>query len=76
MALRQFGECFKLGASKKVMHYNTYTYEHVKMGAASIQSALGWLSDSDKQQFLDNIETYDLSMDNQMFGCKNTQNYM
>ena len=30
------------------MPYNIYTYENVSMGAASIQSALDMLSDSDK----------------------------
>ena len=38
------------------MPCNTYTYENVSMGAASVQSALDTLKDDDKQQFLDNIE--------------------
>ena len=33
------------------MPYDNYTYENVKMGAASIQSALDILCDSDKQRF-------------------------
>ena len=52
MALRQFGKCFKLEVSKEIMPDNIYTHEHVSMGAASIQSALDMLNDSDKQQFL------------------------
>ena len=49
------------------MPYTTYTYEHVIRGAASIQSALDILNDSDKQHFLDNIETWNYSIHNQMF---------
>ena len=56
MPLRDFGKCFKLDVSKEVMSYNAYTYEHVNMGACSIQSALDILKDDDKQQFLDNLE--------------------
>ena len=33
------------------MPYNIYTYEHVSMGACSIQSALDVLNTKDKQQF-------------------------
>ena len=50
------------------MPYNIYTYENVSMSAASIQSALFILSDSDKQPFLDNLEKWNCNMDNQMFG--------
>ena len=39
------------------MPYNVYTYEHVTMGACSIQSALYILKYDDTQQFLDNLET-------------------
>ena len=71
MALREFAKCFKLDASKEVMPYNVYTYEHVTMGARSIQSALDMLKDDDKQQFLDNLENWDCilgkGMDNEMF---------
>ena len=53
------------------MPYNIYTHEHVSIGAASIQSALDILSDSDKQPFLDNVEQWDCwlgkGMANQMF---------
>ena len=70
MPLRDFGICFKLDVSKEVMPYNVYTYEHVTMGACSIQSALDVLKDDDKQQFLDNLEQWDSilgkGMDNQM----------
>ena len=38
------------------------------MGAASIQSVLDILSDSDKQQLLCNVEKCDCNMDNHMFG--------
>ena len=42
------------------------------MGAASIQSTLDTLSNSDKQTFLDNVEIWDCllgkGMDNQMLG--------
>ena len=72
MPLRYFGTCFKLDVSKEVMPYNVYTYEHVTMGACSIQSALGILEDDDKQQFLYNLEQWGCilgkGMDNQMFG--------
>ena len=71
MALRDFGKCFKLDVSKKVMPYNVYTYENVNMGACSIQPALDILKDEDKKQFLDNLEKWDCvlgkGMDNQMF---------
>ena len=66
-ALSEFGKCFKLDVSKEVMPYNTYFNENVKMGAASIQSALDILSDSDKQPLLDNVEIWNRSMDNHMF---------
>ena len=56
MALKGFGKCFKLAVSKAVIPYSMYTYGDVSMGAASIQSALDILSDSDKQPFLDNLE--------------------
>ena len=53
------------------MPYNIYTYENVRMGAASIQSALHVLKQEDKQQFLDNLEKWDCIlgkiMDNHMF---------
>ena len=53
------------------MPYNVYTYGNVNMGACSIQSALDIFKDDDKQQFLDNPETWDCilgkGMDNQMF---------
>ena len=38
------------------------------MGAASIQSALDILSDSDKQHVLYNIEKWKYSIDEHMFG--------
>ena len=46
------------------MPYNIYTHEHVSMGAASIQSALDMLNDSDKQHFLNNVEQWNCSMAN------------
>lgn len=49
------------------MPYNIYTYENAMRGAASIQSALDILNDSDKQHSLDNIGKLDCSMDTQMF---------
>ena len=53
------------------MPYHIYTYGNVNMGAASIQSALDILSDSDKQPFLDNLEKWNCilgnGMENQMF---------
>ena len=59
MKLERFGKCFKLDVNKEVMSYGVYTYENVSMGACSIQSALDILKDDDKQQFLDNLETWD-----------------
>ena len=49
------------------MPYDIYTYEHVSNGSASIKSALDILNDSDKQQFLNNVEQWNCGMDNQMF---------
>ena len=76
MPLRGFGECFELYVSKEVMPYNIslyiyiyiyiYTYEHVSNGSASIQSALGILNDSGKQQLLNNVEQWNCGMANQM----------
>ena len=37
------------------------------MGAASIQSALDILNDSDKQQFINHVEQWNCGMENQMF---------
>ena len=51
MALAKFGKCFNLKCHKEVMPYNIYTYEHVSMGAVSIQYALGVLTDEDRQPF-------------------------
>ena len=66
-ALRAFGECFKIDVPKEVMPYSNHSYDNVKMGKCSIQSALDILNDSRKQHFLDNIETWNCNMDNQMF---------
>ena len=49
------------------MPYSIYTYENVSMGAAAIQSALDILNDSDKQQFLNNVEQWSCGMEYQMF---------
>ena len=53
------------------MPYNVYTYENVRMGAASIQSALDVLKDEDHTQFLDNLKKWDCvlgnGMNNKMF---------
>ena len=53
------------------MPYNIYTYEHVSMGACSIQPALDIIKDDGKQQFLDNLEKWDCiigkGMNDQMF---------
>ena len=82
MPLRYFGKCFKLDVSKEVIPYNVYTYEHVTMGACSIQSALDIIKDEDKKRFLDNLENWGCilskGMDSEMFdlikyssiGCK------
>ena len=71
MALANFGKCSNLKCHKEVMPYTVYTYEHVSMGAASIQSALDVLKYEDKQQLWDNIEKWDCvlgnGMNNQMF---------
>ena len=71
MPLILFGKCFKLDVNKEVMPYGVYTYEHVSMGACSIQSALDILKDDDKQQISDNLEKWDCvlgkGMDDQMF---------
>ena len=50
------------------MHYSVYTYENVKIGAASIQSALDIIKDDDDtQHVLDNLETWDCVLGNGMF---------
>ena len=67
MALREFGECFKLDASKEVMPYNVYTYENGSMGACRIQGALGILKDDDKQHFLNNLGQWECVLGNGMF---------
>ena len=71
MPLRYFGKYFKLDVNNEVMPHNVYTYEHVNMGACSIQPALDILKDDDGQQFLDNLEKWDCilgkGMDSQMF---------
>ena len=48
------------------MPYNVYTYEHVNMGACSIQSALYILKDEDKHQFLDNNDKWGCVLGNGM----------
>ena len=67
MPLRDFGKCFKLDVSNKVMPYNVYTYGHVSMGACRIQDALDILKDDDKQQLLNNLEQWDCVLGNGMF---------
>ena len=42
------------------MPYTIYTHEHISMGAASIQSALDILSDSDTQPLLHNLDEMEL----------------
>ena len=69
--MKDFGKCVILDVNKEVMPYNVYTYEHVNMGACSIQSALCILKDYGKQQFLDDLEKWDCilgkGMDSQVF---------
>ena len=72
MALREFGECFKLGCHKEVMPYEFYTYDNVSMGVCCIQDAIDVLTtEDDKHQFLYNTETWDCilgkGMHDQMF---------
>ena len=76
MALRDFGECFKLTCHKEVMPYDIYTYENVSMGACSIQSAFDILQQEDRQQFLDNIEKWDCISGNGMFDLSSIQVYI
>ena len=44
-----------------------YTYGNVSKGVCSIQSALDILNDSEEQQFLDNITSWNCCLDNHMF---------
>ena len=71
MALHEFGKCFTLDCHKEIMPYAIYTYENVSLGVCRIQDALNVLKKQDKQQFLDNIETWDCvlgkGMNDQMF---------
>ena len=62
------------------MPYGVYTHQHVDIGACSIQPAFDILKDDDKQQFLNNLETWDCilgkGMGNQMFDLiKNSSIY-
>ena len=66
---KDLGKCFKLDCHKEVMPYGVYTYEHVSLGACSIQSALGVLKDGDaKKQFLDNLEKWSCIIGKSMNG--------
>ena len=65
MALRRFGECFKLDCHKEVMPYEIYTYANVSMGVCRIQDAINVLkTEDDKQQFLDHVKTWDCVLGN------------
>ena len=69
-----------MDVSKEVMPYSMYTYEHVSMGACCIQDAIDVLKKGDKQQLLDNTETWDCvlgkGMNCQMFDSINDSKYL
>ena len=50
MALREFGECFKLDCHNEVMPYEMYTCENVNMGVCRIQDAIEVLKTEDDKQ--------------------------
>ena len=63
------------------MPYEIYTYENVSMGACCIQDALDVPKKADdKNQFLDNIEQWDIvlgkGMNGQMFDLIKTFGYL
>ena len=66
MPSAKFGKCFNLSCHKEVIPYNVYTYENVKMGACSIQSALDVLKKEDHTQLLDNLKKWDCLLGNGM----------
>jgi len=64
MPLRDFGKTFKLNVEKDIMPYKLYTKENVENVYVSIDEALQYVKSHEQQQFLQNIEKWNLKKDN------------
>lgn len=64
--LRDFGEMFKLESGKEIMPYDLYNEPgNIKKKFIDIDYVLNkYISDDDKEQFLNNIKKWDLKIDN------------
>ena len=58
MPLRKFGECFKLEVEKDIMPYAVYTPVNIDKVYVPITSALHYVKNNEKQQFLNNIDKW------------------
>lgn len=59
--LSSFANMFKLGNVKKeILPYDLYTRENVKKSNIEISEALKYLKEFDKEEFLNNLKTWDL----------------
>lgn len=63
MPLRAFPKVFGLSSQKEVMPYTLYTQENIAKRFVPIADVLPMIDDEDKQQFLNNIEKWDLKKD-------------
>jgi len=68
MPLIDFTETFNLGNVKKqIMPYSLYTQNNIKNGFVSIAEALTHVSEADKEQFISNIDKWNLRCDNNSY---------
>jgi hypothetical protein len=58
MPLREFPKVFNLQGFKEIMPYTLYTEENIQKRFVPIDEALTLISNSDKEQFLNNIERW------------------
>ena len=75
MPLRKFGECFKLDVEKDIMPYPIYTPVNIDKVYVPITSALHYVKDKEKQQFLNNIDKWNCRGDGHKFNEYNIIKY-
>jgi hypothetical protein len=63
MPLRDFGKTFKLDIKKEVMPYKLYTSENINKVYVPIDEALQLIKSDEQDQFLDNINKWNLKQD-------------
>ena len=59
MPLSKFHSAFDIEAKKEIMPYDLYSEENVEKVWIDINECLSWISDEDKQEYLDNCSRWD-----------------